>query len=118
MSLSSPIEIVAAIWGVVTLAYFALFLYRSVVGMKEEDTLYLSVGEERLAAEQRAMTFLASRETCVTRGSTYDNKLNLARNFYEKIIGKYEGTRLGLLALERLRNRACAHPARNMRLAK
>jgi phage terminase large subunit-like protein len=38
---------------------------------------------------------VASRETCVTRGSTYDNKLNLARNFYEKIIGKYEGTRLG-----------------------
>ena len=53
MSLSSPIEIVAAIWGVVTVAYFGLFLYRSVVGMKEEDTLYLSVGEERLAAEQR-----------------------------------------------------------------
>jgi hypothetical protein len=53
MSLSSPIEIVAAIWGVVTIAYFALFLYRSVIGMKEEDTLYLSVGEERLAAEQR-----------------------------------------------------------------
>jgi hypothetical protein len=53
MSLSSPIEIVAAIWGAVTIAYFALFLYRSVVGMKEEDTLYLSVGEERLAAEQR-----------------------------------------------------------------
>jgi len=37
----------------VTIAYFALFLFRSVVGMKEEDTLYLSVGEERLAAEQR-----------------------------------------------------------------
>ena len=53
MSLSSPIQIVAAIWGVVTIAYLALFLYRSVVGMKEEDTLYLSVGEERLAAEQR-----------------------------------------------------------------
>jgi len=53
MSLSSPIEIVAAIWGVVTVAYFALFLYRSVVDMKEEDTLYLSVGEERMAAQQR-----------------------------------------------------------------
>jgi hypothetical protein len=53
MSLSSPLEIVTAIWGVVTIAYFALFLYRSVIGMKEEDTLYLSVGEERLAAEQR-----------------------------------------------------------------
>ena len=33
--------------------------------------------------------------TAVTRGSTYDNKANLARNFYETIITKYEGTRLG-----------------------
>ena len=55
MSLSSPIEIVAAIWGVVTIAYFALFLYRSLVGMKEEDTLYLSAGEERMAAQQRVV---------------------------------------------------------------
>jgi hypothetical protein len=54
MALSStPMGIVAAIWGAVTIVYVALFLFRSVVGMKEEDTLYLSVGEERLAAEQR-----------------------------------------------------------------
>jgi phage terminase large subunit-like protein len=33
--------------------------------------------------------------TAVTRGSTYDNKANLAKNFYDKIITKYEGTRLG-----------------------
>lgn len=33
--------------------------------------------------------------TAVTRGSTYDNKANLAKNFYAKIITKYEGTRLG-----------------------
>jgi len=50
---SSPMGIIAAIWGAVTIVYFGLFLFRSVVGMKEEDTLYLSVGEERLAAEQR-----------------------------------------------------------------
>jgi len=50
---SSPIEIVAAVWGAVVIVYLALFLFRSVVGMKEEDTLYLSVGEERMAAEQR-----------------------------------------------------------------
>jgi Fe2+ transport system protein B len=50
---SSPIEIVAAVWGAVVIVYLVLFLYRSVVGMKEEDTLYLSVGEERMAAAQR-----------------------------------------------------------------
>jgi len=31
----------------------------------------------------------------MTRGSTYDNRTNLAKNFFEKVIGKYEGTRLG-----------------------
>ena len=50
---SSPIEIVAAIWGAVVVIYLGLFLFRSVVGMREEDTLYLSAGEEKLAAEQR-----------------------------------------------------------------
>ena len=33
--------------------------------------------------------------TAVTRGTTYDNKANLAPTFYTKIITKYEGTRLG-----------------------
>lgn len=34
--------------------------------------------------------------TChVTRGSTYDNKANLAPAFFQQIVGKYEGTRLG-----------------------
>lgn len=31
----------------------------------------------------------------VTKGSTYDNRDNLADAFFETIIGKYEGTRLG-----------------------
>jgi len=52
MSLS-PLEIVAVVWGVVVAVYLLLFLYRSIVGMHEEDTLYLSAGETRLEAEQR-----------------------------------------------------------------
>ena len=31
----------------------------------------------------------------VTRGSTYDNRANLAANFFATVITKYEGTRLG-----------------------
>jgi hypothetical protein len=50
---SSPIEIMAVIWAAVMIIYVALLIFRSLVGMKEEDTLYLSAGEERLAAEQR-----------------------------------------------------------------
>ncbi len=33
--------------------------------------------------------------TVVTRGSTYDNKANLAPKFLKRVISKYEGTRLG-----------------------
>jgi phage terminase large subunit-like protein len=36
----------------------------------------------------------------VTRGSTYDNKVNLAKAFYATVVGKYEGTRLGRQELQ------------------
>ncbi|HEY0838862.1 MAG TPA: terminase family protein, partial [Vulgatibacter sp.] len=38
---------------------------------------------------------IADSGTFVTRGSTYDNRANLAKAFLEKIVKKYEGTRLG-----------------------
>lgn len=38
---------------------------------------------------------LKDTSVCVTRGTTYDNKDNLANSFIKTIIGKYEGTRLG-----------------------
>jgi hypothetical protein len=53
MSGFTPIEIVATVWAAVAIIYLALFLIRSVVGMKEEDTLYLSAGESKLAEEQK-----------------------------------------------------------------
>ncbi len=38
---------------------------------------------------------MADPTTIITRGSTYDNRANLAPAFFQKIIKKYEGTRLG-----------------------
>lgn len=38
---------------------------------------------------------IASADTIVTRGSTYDNKANLAPAFFRQIVKRYEGTRLG-----------------------
>lgn len=38
---------------------------------------------------------LAAPTTVVTRGTTYDNRANLADAFYTDIISRYEGTRLG-----------------------
>lgn len=68
MSLS-PLEIVALIWGVVVVLYFVFFLYRSIVGLHEEDNLYLSAGEARLEAEQRQVM------KQITRLDTYSHKL-------------------------------------------
>ena len=64
----SPLEIVLVIWAVVTIIYTALFLYRSIVGMKEEDNLYLSAGESRMAAEQREIMKHINKLDGVTRG--------------------------------------------------
>lgn len=38
---------------------------------------------------------IADPSTVVTRGSTYDNRANLAPQFFDQIIRRYEGTRLG-----------------------
>lgn len=38
---------------------------------------------------------IADKSCIVSRGTTYDNAENLSARFYAKIIGKYEGTRLG-----------------------
>jgi predicted phage terminase large subunit-like protein len=35
------------------------------------------------------------RDVAVTRGSTYENRANLAAGFFDQVIRKYEGTRLG-----------------------
>jgi hypothetical protein len=63
----SPLQVVLVIWAVVTIIYAALFLYRSIVGMKEEDNLYLSAGESRLAAEQREIMKTIGKLDGVTR---------------------------------------------------
>lgn len=38
---------------------------------------------------------LADNATHITRGTTYDNKANLAPTFFAEIVKRYEGTRLG-----------------------
>jgi phage terminase large subunit-like protein len=40
-------------------------------------------------------SIMADRGTVITRGSTYDNRRNLSAKFYQTVIGKYEGTRIG-----------------------
>jgi hypothetical protein len=46
------LEVVAAFWGLVVLAYVLLLVYRSTVGLHEDDSLHISAGEARFEAEQ------------------------------------------------------------------
>jgi hypothetical protein len=68
MSLSA-LEIVAVVWGIVTVSYLVLFLYRALVGRKEDDTLYLSEAEVRL--EEAQHKFMQQ----ITRLDTYAHRL-------------------------------------------
>jgi phage terminase large subunit-like protein len=38
---------------------------------------------------------IKAKTTVVTRGSTYDNRLNLAESFFQHVVSKYEGTTMG-----------------------
>jgi hypothetical protein len=49
----SPLQITIGLWALVTIIYAALFLYRAIVGAKEEDSLFISAGEAHMAKEQR-----------------------------------------------------------------
>jgi predicted phage terminase large subunit-like protein len=45
-------------------------------------------------------TLLKDPDSFITKGSTFENKTNLAGSFIKKVVSKYEGTRLGRQELE------------------
>jgi hypothetical protein len=71
MSMSSPLNIVLAIWVVVVGIYFVLLFVGSLVGLREEDTLFLSAGEAKLEAEQRQVQKRIDRLSPYKRGFAY-----------------------------------------------
>jgi phage terminase large subunit-like protein len=48
----------------------------------------------------RSLIAREGRDVVITRGSSYENRANLAPGFFEQIVRKYEGTRLGRQELE------------------
>jgi hypothetical protein len=47
--------------GIITAAFAGLMIYRSIIGMKEADQLFLDAAEENLEAEQRAIVMRVER---------------------------------------------------------
>lgn len=67
MSAFSPLQVAIVLWGIVTIVYVALFLYRAIVGAKEEDSLFISAGESHMAAEQRQIMQRVNKVEPATR---------------------------------------------------
>lgn len=51
MSLSST-QVVIVLWAIVAVCYVVIMVFRSIVGQKEDDSLFLSAGEARMEAQQ------------------------------------------------------------------
>jgi hypothetical protein len=49
----SSLTILWIIWGAITVVLVALLIYRSLIGMKEEDQIFLGPAEASLENEQR-----------------------------------------------------------------
>jgi hypothetical protein len=71
MSMSSPMSIILAIWTVVVGIYIVLLFIGSLVGLREEDTLYLSAGEAKMEAEQRQVQKRIGKLAPYKRGFAY-----------------------------------------------
>jgi hypothetical protein len=67
MSASSPLTMLLIAWAIVTGVYFVLVFFRSMIGMREEDTIYLSAAEAKMEAEQKEIKKKMNRLAPFTR---------------------------------------------------
>jgi phage terminase large subunit-like protein len=79
----------------------------ALLGMKEDTTMAMALIGCRLPPDPRIMVtgtpknvrlihdLMNDDGTVVTRGTTYDNLMNLGAEYRDRILSRYEGTRLG-----------------------
>ena len=48
-------NVISLSWASVTVVLVALLIYRALIGMREEDQLFLASGEEHMAREQQVL---------------------------------------------------------------
>ena len=63
---ATPLTVMLVVWGMVTLVFIGLMIYRSVIGMREEDQLYL--GSSVLEGQQREIVAKLDRITPYLKG--------------------------------------------------
>ncbi len=57
------IEILLIVWGGITVLLIGLIIYRGLVGMREEDQLFLDAAEEHMQREQEKIVARVTRVT-------------------------------------------------------
>ncbi len=63
----TPLTAMLVVWGIVTFVFIGLMIYRSVIGMREEDQLYL--GSSVLAGQQREIVAKLDRIAPYTKSA-------------------------------------------------
>ena len=56
------------VWGVITAAFVAMLIWKSLVGMREDDQIFLDITESSLAEEQRLIIGKVQRITGYAKG--------------------------------------------------
>lgn len=64
----SPVTIALIAWGVITIVFVILMIYRTLLSMREADQLYLDPAEAKQEAEQRALISRVERITPYAKG--------------------------------------------------
>ena len=64
----SSLTILWIVWGAVTVVFVALLSYRSLIGMKEDDQIFLDPAEASLENEQREIVKRIQRLSPYVRG--------------------------------------------------
>ena len=65
-------------WGAVTTVFVALMIWKSLVGLREQDSLVLDPAEDRQAAEQRLIIAKVERVTAWAKGFGFASAALLA----------------------------------------
>ena len=64
----SSLTVLWGVWGAITIVFAALLLYRTLIGMKEDDQIFLDPAEAGLENEQREILKKIQRLTPYIRG--------------------------------------------------
>jgi hypothetical protein len=63
---ATPLTVMLVVWGIVTCVFIGLMIYRSVIGMREEDQLYLN--SSVLEGQQKEIVAKLDRITPYLKG--------------------------------------------------